>query len=190
MNNEDRKLPRYIRGKFRVVEVNSAEGLSPVSSCVLYDARMSDSFLDHLPGGVRERIQKRMRSPAEYAALREKVKGPEDLEREMEKNDALAELKFALETEPALHDALKASIERDVREHGMENVMEIDGASPESKKAMERGAFMLKVSSRPSTHQDALVAVPEGSVQETIPLKPAIMDRYVAQLQKAMRGTR
>ncbi len=154
---------------------------------MLYDARMSDSFLDHLPGGVRERIQKRMRSPAEYAALREKVRGPEDLEREMEKNDALAELKFALETEPELHDALTASVERDVREQGIEKVMDLDPLSAESQQAIERGAFTLKVSSHPTTHQDALVAVPEGNVHEKMPLKPAVMDRYAAQLMQ-LRG--
>ncbi len=145
---------------------------------------MSDSFLDNLPSGVRERIQRRLRSPIEYAALREKVKGPEDLADEMNKNEHLAEFKFALETEPELQKALRSQVERDIAELGMEQMIDTTAASSETKQLIERGQFLLAVSSHPTTQQDQLVVVLEGNVQEKIPLKPMASERYLSQLLK------
>lgn len=149
---------------------------------------MSDSFLDHLPSGVQERLKQRLRSPAEYERLREKVKGPEDLEREMEKMDVMAEVHFTLETEPKAQESLKAAVEKDIAEQGIEAVLET-APSPEGKKAIEQGKFQMKVEAVPGSHVDKLVAVPEGKVQEKLPIKPSLSDRYVGQLTQKKRGS-
>ena len=74
---------------------------------------MSDSWLDRIPSNERQRIREKLHlSEAEYARLREKVKGPEDLEREMDRNELLAELKFQMESEPKLAEALRAQCRR------------------------------------------------------------------------------
>ena len=146
-----------------------------------YTNLMSDSWLNHLPSHEREKIRKRLRSPEEYERLREKVKGPEDLEKEMRKSEQLAELNFAMESEPKVKEALKKQVEKDMKEQGIESILE-SHMSPEAKNAIEQGKFILQVSSHPQTHQDALVAIPEGNVQEKIPVKPQLSDKYVAQL--------
>ncbi len=142
---------------------------------------MSDSFLDHLPSSEREKIRKRMRSPEAYERLREKVKGPEDLAQEMERSEKLAELHFTLESEPAVNDSLKNAIEQDVREQGIENLFEATHLSPEIKNAIEHGKFSVSVESHPDTQEDALVVMPEGHVQEKIPVKQTFSDQYVGQ---------
>ncbi len=127
-----------------------------------------------------------MMSPEAYERLREKVKGPEDLERELKRGEQLAELSFELQTDEKLRERLKGQAEKDVRELGPEHVFDVGEMSPDTKKALEQGKFLLAVASHPSTHDDQLVAVPEGKVQEKIPLKPMFSDRYVAQfLQSA-----
>lgn len=143
---------------------------------------MSDSYLDHIPSAEREKIRKRMRSPEAYEALREKVKGPEDLDREMKKNEQLAELHFALETEPAMKDKLKSSIEKDMHEKGIDRLLEDAKISPEARKALEAGRFQIAVESNKDTHHDQLMMIPEGKVQEKIPLRPAFSERYTSQL--------
>lgn len=146
---------------------------------------MSDSWLDHIPSKEREKIRKRMRSPEAYAALREKVKGPVDLEREMDRNEAMAELKFEMETQPALKEALKKQVERDLLEKGIEGILE-QLPSSESRRALEQGTFQLSVSSHPTTHQDQLVAIPEGNVQEKMPIKMSLCNQYLAQFVQAI----
>jgi hypothetical protein len=142
---------------------------------------MSDSsFMDHIPSHEREKIRKRMRSPEAYEKLREAVKGPEDLEREMARSEKLAELNFAMESEPKTHDAVKKQVEKDISEQGVEKVLE-QHAPADAKKSLEQGKFIVQVSSHPKTHQDALVVVPEGNIQEKLPIKPSFSDRYVAQ---------
>lgn len=141
--------------------------------------------MDHLPSHERERIRKRMRSPEAYEALRERVKGPENLEKEMKRSEQMAELNFTLESEPQIKDRLKSQIEKDVREQGIDAVMESEKIPTDIKKIIEQGKFNVAVSSNPSTHDDALVVVPEGNVQEKIPVKVSFSDRYSAQfLQK------
>ena len=143
---------------------------------------MSDSYLDNIPSIDRERIRKRMRSPEAYEALREKVKGPEDLDREMKKNEQLAELHFALESEPAMKDKLKQQIECDAKEQGIDRLLEHADISPDARKALETGRFQIAVESNKETHHDQLMVIPEGKVQEKLPLKPAFSERYVGQL--------
>jgi hypothetical protein len=141
---------------------------------------MSDNFMDHIPSHEREKIRKRMRSPEAYEKLREKVKGPEDLEKEMARSEKLAELNFALESEPKTHEALKKQVEKDIAEQGAEKVLE-GKMSADAQKSFEKGRFIVQVSAHPKTHQDALVAVPEGNVQEKLPIKPSFSDKYAAQ---------
>ena len=126
-----------------------------------------------------------MRSPEAYEALRERVKGPEDLERETRRSEKMAELHFALESEPGIHEKLRAQIERDIAEQGIEQILESDQTSAETIKQLERGKFILKVSSHPKTHEDALVAVPEGNVQEKVPVKVQHSERYVQQFVRS-----
>ncbi len=140
--------------------------------------------MDHLPSGEREKIRKRMRSPEAYEALREKVKGPEDLQDEMDKNERLAELSFALESEPKMQEKLKSQIENDIREQGIENMSDSE-VSPDAKKAMEQGKFTVNIEPHPKTHIDTLtVNVSEGNVQEKIPLKQSLSDHYAGGLMK------
>ncbi len=142
---------------------------------------MQGSWLDHIPSQERMKLRKRMRSAAEYERLREKVKGPEDLEREMRKSEAIAELHFALESEPPVRDALKARIEKELREQGIEAVIDAVSLSPDAQRALEQGKFTVTVSAHPATHQDILAVVPEGRVQEKLPLKQSLSDHYVQQ---------
>ena len=149
---------------------------------------MSDSFVDHLPSHEQRRL-KRMMSAAAYEKLRERVKGPEDLEKEMQRNDRMAEAKFALESEPKMHETLRNQMEQDIKQQGMEKVLDAKDLSTDTKKALEQGKFRLTVSSHPQTHQDHLMAVPEGTVQEQIPVKVTYSEKYVAQLQQAQKKT-
>jgi len=123
-----------------------------------------------------------MRSPEAYEALREKVKGPEDLEREMGRNEQMAELRFTLETEPEAHEMLKNAIETDIREKGAEAVLETIPSDPDAQKALREGRFMLHVSSHPVTHLDQLMVMPEGAVQESLPVKPSFTETYAVHL--------
>ncbi len=149
---------------------------------LIHNSSMSDSYIDHIPSQEREKIRKRMRSPEAYEQLRERVKGPDDLEREMERNEKMAEMRFALETEPRAHDMLKKSVENDIREKGAETVLETINMSPDLTKALEQGKFRLAVSSHPVTHVDQLMVLPEGAVQEKLPVKLSFSDTYSAQL--------
>ena len=145
---------------------------------------MSDSYLDHIPSREREKIRKRMRSPEAYEALREKVKGPEDLEREMERNEKMAELRLGLESEPQLKAALKNQVEKDMKEQGIESLLDAPDASTEALKALAEGKFQVAVSSHPQTHEDTVVVMPEGKIAEKLPLKKAFNDRYMHQFAK------
>jgi len=142
---------------------------------------MNDPFLDHVPSHEREKIRKRMRTPEAYEKTRDKVKGPEELARDMEKNERMAEFRYSLETKPEVRESLRQQIEKDVKEHGVEALLELRRSSPETKKAIESGKFRIVVSSHPTHNQDILAVVPEGKVQERIPLKPAASERYLSQ---------
>ncbi len=131
------------------------------------------TWLDQLPSNERAKIRARLRSPEAYEKLREKVKGPEDLERDMEKNEALAELKFALETEPKAKNALKAQIEKDIAEQGIESML--GEVNPEFVYALEQGNFDVAVDS------DQVVVIPEGVVAEKLPVSQKVSDTYIQQ---------
>ena len=142
---------------------------------------MSDSYLDHIPAAEREKIRKRMRSAEAYERLREKVKGPEDLEREMERSEKMAELNFEMESNPELKERVKSAIEKDIAEEGIEKILEISGINPDVQMKIEQGKFLLQVSAHPITNEDTLIIVPEGNVQEKIPVKTSFCERYVSQ---------
>ncbi len=143
---------------------------------------MSDSFLDHLPSQEREKIRKRLRSPEEYERLRDKVKGPEDLEREMKKSEQMAEANFRLETEPDAAQRLQDRMAKDMKERGVEGVLESGEISDSVRVALEEGRFNISVEAHPKTHEDALVVIPEGNVQDRMPVKPVLNEGYVQSL--------
>lgn len=145
---------------------------------------MSDNFFDHIPSHERERIRKRLRSPEAYEKLRESVKGPEDLEREMEKMDAMAEMHFALESDHQMQESMKKTVES-AMEQGIESVLDHPNLSPEAKKSLEAGKFKLTVSAHPTTHQDQVMVVPEGNVQEKIPVTQKMNDQLATQFQQS-----
>ena len=128
-----------------------------------------------------------MMSPEAYEALREKVRthGPEAIQEEMKKSERMAELNFALESEPKLHESLKKQVEKDLAEKGIEHVLE-KSPSDEAKKSIEHGKFIVQVSAHPSSHHDALVVIPEGNVQEKLPIKPSMAEHYSALLSHRM----
>jgi tRNA(Ile)-lysidine synthase TilS/MesJ len=146
---------------------------------------VSDSWLDRLPSYERQRIRERLRSPEEYERLREKVKGPEDLEREMARNEQMAELAFALETEPRLREALQDQIVDDIRDHGLDAVVEGRKLSKEAKAALEAGRLSVTVRANPATHMDQIAVVPEGTVQEALPITLRFSEQYLGQFKRA-----
>ncbi|ALM09660.1 MAG TPA: hypothetical protein DEB30_00780 [Candidatus Peribacter riflensis] len=146
---------------------------------------MPDSWLDRLPSQERQRIRERLRSPAEYEKLREKVKGPEDLEREMERSALLAELRFAMESEPKLAEALRAQVQEDVQQHGLDSVLQTLRLSEDLKGALEKGDFTLSVQPDALTHVDQLVLVPEGKIAEALPVSQKFSEQYLGQFKKA-----
>lgn len=145
---------------------------------------MDSSWIDHLPSNERMKIRKRLRSSAEYERARENVKGPEDLEKELDKSAKLAELHFALESEPTLKSALTSQIEKDMKKEGAEHVLDLAQVSPEGRQLLEDGKFTVNIAPHPQTNQDALVAVPEGKPNEKLPIKPSFSDQYIAQFFK------
>jgi hypothetical protein len=134
------------------------------------------SWLDLLPSKERAKIRQRLRSPAEYEKLREKVKGPEDLKEEMKDNAVVAELKFALETEPSLKQALKEKIEQDIAERGLDAVAEGE----------IEGKFDVAMEPHPQTNQEQVVLFPEGNVSEKVFLTKAANEEYCSQFSKGL----
>jgi hypothetical protein len=146
---------------------------------------MSDSFLDRLSSPEREKIRRRMRSPEEYERLRDKVKGPEDLERELKRSEQLADVKFRIETEPETAERLYDRIVDDIEKKGVEEVLEDGDVSESVKTSLEKGNFGVSVEAHPKTHEDALVVLPEGNVQDALPVKPVQSERYIQSLLTA-----
>jgi hypothetical protein len=144
------------------------------------------SWLDLLPSHERQKLRERRRvSPEEYEKLREKVKSVEKIAEEMDRNQAMAELAFALESEPKIQEALRKQIEADLKSEGLENVL--DAGAPEAlRTALAEGRFDVQVGSDPDTHQDQITLVPEGNVSDRIVVPAALSDRYAAQFVQAM----
>ncbi|KKW39931.1 MAG: hypothetical protein UY90_C0092G0002 [Candidatus Peregrinibacteria bacterium GW2011_GWA2_54_9] len=113
------------------------------------------------------------------------MKGPEDLEREMEKNELLAELKFALETEPKIQEELRKEIEKDLREQGAEQILEAGNLTPKVQDALASGAFTVGIDVNPSSGNEQIVLQPEGNVAEKIPLQKSVSEQYTAGFMSA-----
>ena len=144
------------------------------------------SWLDILPSSERAKIRARMRSPEEYERLREKVKGPEQLKEEMNRNEHLAELSFALETEPQLKEALKKQIEDDLREQGAEAVLDVPDQTSDRAIAMLKEGFDIRIDAHPNKATDQICIVPEGNVQEKIPVRGSLSEQYVQQFVQSV----
>ena len=145
------------------------------------------TWLDLIPSHERQKLRElKKRSPEEYERLRERVKSVEQIAEEMDRNEQLAELSFALEAEPKLKDALKKQIEKDVREQGAEAVLEAD-LPEEVRTQLERGAFDVCVDAHPETQQDQIMIIPEGNVQEKIPVQSSLGEQYVQQFAQVMQ---
>ncbi|MFA6259120.1 MAG: hypothetical protein WCX29_00745 [Candidatus Peribacteraceae bacterium] len=145
------------------------------------------TWLDVLPSRERQKLREmRMRSPAEYAKLRERIKSVEQITEEMQYNEYVAELKFALATEPAVRDALKDRIADDLREQGIEAVME---HVPDAQRAaVESGRFTVSLESHPQTRRETLAVLPEGDIQETLPIVSALSEKYIQQFIQSLQN--
>lgn len=147
---------------------------------------MSDSWLDRIPTNERQRLREKLHlSDAEYARLREKVRGPEDLKREMEQNELLAELRLGMELEPKLAEALRAQVQEDIREHGMSAVLEAPSLSVDQEQAFTKGDFTLSILPDRASNVDQIVLVPEGKVAEAVPVSQQFSEQYLGQFKKA-----
>lgn len=142
---------------------------------------MSNGFLDNLPSQEREKIRKRLRSPEAYERLREKVKGPEDLAEEMDRSEKLAELHFSMESDPRMRESVKNAVVEDAQTNGLEQMLDAQPSSPDVLRALREGRFTVAVAAHPETQEDTLVLVPEGNVQEKIPLTQNMSERYAGQ---------
>lgn len=141
------------------------------------------SWLDKLPSGEKERVRERFRmSPAAYEKMRERVKGPEDLKEEMQWNESMAQLKFALETEKELKDALTEQIASDIESSGLEKVLENSDLPKEIRDQLKRGEFDVHVDTPAEAERDNIVLVPEGNIAEKIPINFSLSETYVSQL--------
>jgi len=129
-----------------------------------------------------------MRSPEEYERLRERVKGPEDLEKEMAQNELLAELKFTLETEPRVQEELRKELEKDLHEQGLENILETADMSPDAKSALEQGNFSVSLETNAQTGHEQMVLQPEGNISEKAVLRQSVSDTYTDGFISAMGG--
>lgn len=142
-----------------------------------YPVCMSDSWLDRIPSVERQRIREKLHlSEAEYASLREKVKGPEDLEREMDRNERMAEARFALESEPKAKEMLRKQITEDLKSSPPEAVLDRIPAS------VSKGNFDVVIEVNPQTKEDQVFVIPEGVIQEKIPVKQTFSEQYITQL--------
>lgn len=144
---------------------------------------MSDAWFEKLPGTAKqkERLKYKMSAKA-YEMLRRKVVGPEKAKEAMRWNDAMAQIKFGLETEPEFKEALKQQIEKDMTEQGIEAVLEMSEVPADLKQQLESGDFDVSVVSPSEDVPDQLVLTPEGNVGETIPVSKTLMESYVSQL--------
>jgi hypothetical protein len=144
---------------------------------------MSDSFLDRLGSPERQRIIKRLRSPEAYERLRANVKGPEDLERALDRAEKMAELHFALESSEAAREKMKDIVERSIAENGVDAAAEKPlELSEKARAAIAEGKFSLAVLPDPETHDDILTLLPEGNVGEKVPVTMLLTESCVSQL--------
>ncbi|MBU0458764.1 hypothetical protein KJ652_02915 [Patescibacteria group bacterium] len=133
-------------------------------------------YLDLLPSNEKAKIRAKLRSPEAYERLREKVKGPEDLERELKVSESYANLSFSLKTEPKIKEELKKQIQEDIDANGIEEVLE----QSEAQRKIDIFRFNISVEENPESHQDQIVVSPEGNVGEKIPIKPSFTEKYLS----------
>ncbi|MBT4119829.1 MAG: hypothetical protein HOG89_02170 [Candidatus Peribacter sp.] len=144
---------------------------------------MSDSWLDKLPGTAKQKQNAKYKMSARaYEKLRQKVVGPEKAKQEMQRNEAMAQIKFGLETEPEFQEAFKQQIEKDIAQQGIEAVLSNPDISNEMKQQIESGSFDIDVTSPSEDVPDQLVIKPEGNVGEKIPLSKSLTESYLSQL--------
>lgn len=141
-----------------------------------------------LPSHERARIRKRIRSPEMMAKIRENVVGPEEVREEMEQNEAMAELRFQLETEIVVHEALRQTIDKNMKEAGIEEVLDVINPSESLQAILDDGNFDVRVESSDDS-SDQLVIHPEGNVSEKIAIKPSYSEQYVSQFQSSDETT-
>ncbi len=150
-----------------------------------------DSFLDHLPSQEREKIRKRMRSPEAYERLRDSVKGPEDLEREMKRNAESADISFALEADRHFQEQAKEKVQSAVQEQGIEAFL---NAPADILNAISKGNFEVRMD---HTKKEPTLVVamknvqnksggeaPMGNIQEVFPLKTSLQQSIISSLQR------
>lgn len=142
---------------------------------------MEGSWLDSIPSHERKKLRRTMSAEA-YERLREKVKGPEDLSRELRRNAEVADLHFEMKSDASMEKQMKSAIEKGIREQGIESVLEKPDLTSEQKSALEQGKFSLSVESHPDRHEDAVMVIPEGTVQEKLPVKPKFSESILSQL--------
>lgn len=143
-----------------------------------------NSWLDMLPSSERQKIREKYKmSAAAYEKLREKVKGPEEMQQELNHNELMAQLRFDLETEPGMKDALKQQIENDMEQGGIEAVLKNPDLPSELRQQLERGEFEVTVESPTESEPDQIVLAPEGNVSEKFPISSSLSDSYLSQLQ-------
>lgn len=143
-----------------------------------------NSWLDMLPSNERQKIREKYKmSPAAYEKLRQNVKGPEQLKEEMQWNEQMAQLRFALETEPHIKEALQKQIEKDIAEQGIEAVVQNPDIPQELREKITSGKFEVTVDSVSEDVPDQLTIHPEGNVSEKIPISHFLTETYVSQLQ-------
>jgi hypothetical protein len=136
-----------------------------------------------LPSSERQKIRDKYKmSAAAYEKLRQKVKGPEELKQEMEWNELMAQLKFDLETDPHMKEALKKQLEQDLSEQGIEAVLENANLPEDIKKQIESGAFEIDVDSPTEDSPNQLVIAPEGNIGEKLPIAMHLTESYLSQL--------
>lgn len=147
---------------------------------------MSDSWLDMLPSSERQKVREKYKmSAAAYEQWREKVRerGPEYIEKEQMWNEAMAQLKFGMETEPHMKEALKQQIEKDITEQGLEAVLKNPDLPAELKQQLEAGQFDIIIDAPTEDEPDQLVLVPEGNVSEKCGLTTSLSESYLSQMQ-------
>lgn len=136
-----------------------------------------------LPSSERQKVREKYKmSAAAYEKLRQKVKGPEQLKEEMQWNDIMAQLRFTMETEPRVKEALKKQIEKDIKEQGLEAVLQSPDLPAEIKKQLEQGRFEVTIDSPSEDAPDQIVVNPEGNISEKLPITLSMTESYLSQL--------
>jgi len=151
---------------------------------------MSDSNLEYLSGREREkRLKKRMRSSKEYAEERKERVGDqvEKVAEDQERNREISELLiFLREHEEELKEKLGNDLENVT---GMMQNYDARQWS-EMQQAFGEGKFDLSIdaTSEGKTQISVGIDLPEGTVQEKIPLTPSKQKEFLAAMQAKQKG--